>query len=361
MALLWMDSFDHYVTADLLAKWTGSGVTGAGAAISIHATAGRRGSGAFRVAHGLGTNDTGYCQKTLAPADATVIVGCAMSLPSGLAGGSGCQVASIRDGATAQITLRLNADLTLSVVRGTTTGTVLGTTAAAVSSGVMTYLELKILIHASAGTVDLRINGASALSLTGQNTRNTGTAQWTSIVLGQLDVQSGTMTGAAGKLSDYDDLYVLDGTGAAPWNAFLGDVRVDVRNVTAEGAASDWTPSTGTDNAATIDDAAPNGDTDYNSTSTPGAIDTFVVQDAPVTGAVLYGVQIVLSLRKTDAGACTVAPAIRHSGTNYLGSDLSPSTSYAYGLQVYATNPGTSAQWTEAGFNAAELGYKRTT
>ena len=31
MALLFMDSFDHYVTADLLEKWTTAGVGGTGA------------------------------------------------------------------------------------------------------------------------------------------------------------------------------------------------------------------------------------------------------------------------------------------------------------------------------------------
>ena len=69
--------------------------------------------------------------------------------------------------------------------------------------------------------------------------------------------------------------------------------------------------------------------------------------------------QHCLSLKKTDAGVCTVAPVIRHSGVDYPGAAITPGTSYAYGLAIAATNPGTSAAWTEAGFNAAEFGYKR--
>jgi hypothetical protein len=65
-------------------------------------------------------------------------------------------------------------------------------------------------------------------------------------------------------------------------------------------------------------------------------------------------------MEKTDAGAATLAPVIRHAGVDYPGADLSPGTTYAYGLQIAQVNPGTGASWTEAHFNAAEFGIKRT-
>jgi len=79
-----------------------------------------------------------------------------------------------------------------------------------------------------------------------------------------------------------------------------------------------------------------------------------------VAGAVVYGVQHCLDAKKMDAGPATIAPVIRHSGTDYVGAGLSPGLSYAGLLQVAATNPGTSAQWTVTDFNAAEFGYKKT-
>ena len=93
---------------------------------------------------------------------------------------------------------------------------------------------------------------------------------------------------------------MLDGSGPAPFNDFLGDVRVDARYPTAEGANSAWTPLSGTDNALMVDDpgppytpgGGPDDDTTYNSTLTVGAVDTHVIQDAPVTGAVFYGAQL---------------------------------------------------------------------
>jgi hypothetical protein len=157
----------------------------------------------------------------------------------------------------------------------------------------------------------------------------------------------------------FDDFYVLDGTGPAPLNGFLGDCRVDVRLPTAAGATTGWTPSAGA-NWAAVDDAAPNADTDYVSAATSPLTDTYTIQDAPVPGALLYGVQLCASLKKSDAGTCSVAPVVRHSGVDYPGTAVNPGTAYAFAVVPYGTNPGTGAPWTEADFNAAEFGIKRT-
>jgi hypothetical protein len=159
---------------------------------------------------------------------------------------------------------------------------------------------------------------------------------------------------------DYDDLYVLDGSGPAPRNDFLGDCRVDVRLPTAQGNSHAWTPTPVVDNALNVDDPAPDDETTYNATTTVGATDTLVVQDAAVAGGTLFAVQLSLNQRKTDAGTCTIAPVVRHAGVDYPGAGLNPGTTYVYGVTPYNTNPGTAAAWTEADFNAAEFGYKRT-
>jgi hypothetical protein len=330
MALLFMDSFDHYVTADLIEKWTSS-ASGFFGTVAINATGGRRGSGSFRFAlTNNNSNGFGGLAKTLTPSDATGIMGFAVTIPVGTVGTVGMALASLRDSGTAQVTLRANSNNTISVVRGLANGTVLGTTTATFTSGVFFHIEWKVAIHPSAGTVDVRLNGTSVLSLTGQNTRATANTSWNGVVLGFTEQVSNSAS-ANNTNTDFDDLYVLDGSGAAPWNAFLGDCRVDVRNPTAAGATTGWTPSTGS-NWQNVDDAAPNDDTDYNSTSTTNAVDTFVVQDAPVVGATIFGIQHCLSMKKMDAGTCSVAPVVRHSGVDYVGSDISPSTSYSRGL-----------------------------
>jgi len=244
------------------------------------------------------------------------------------------------------------------VMRGTANGTVLATSSGSIASVIPAYLELKVKIDPALGTVELHMNGATAFApLTNQNTRITANSAWNGIALGSAEVNTNSwVNGSSGSL-DYDDLYVLDGAGAAPWNTFLGDVRVDASSPTGPGTTTQWSPSAGA-NWQCVDEKPPNDDTDFVESMTSGAIDTFVVPDAPV-GAIIFGVQQCIALKKTDAGSGSAAPIIRHSNVHYPGATLSPSTTYGYGLQINQVNPGTSAQWTEADFNAAEFGYKR--
>jgi hypothetical protein len=349
MALLFIDSFDHYATADLAAKWTVGAGAGLGTNTVLAAAGGRRSSGGLQSSAASGLSVQPLVSKTLAPGDATLIAGFAYK-PGVVA--ADYPLFTVGDNTAYHCGVYGTATGALNVRRGPNyTGTVLGTTSAALPTGSFTYIEIKITISDTVGVVIIRFNGTTVLSLSSVDTKDAPLLGWT---------QVGWHTLHNGGTAQYlDDVYVLDGTGAAPGNAFLGDVRVDARVPTGAGATTAWTPSAGA-NYTCVDDAAPNGDTDYVSTTTVGATDTYALQDVAVPGATIYGVQHCLNLKKLDAGACSVAPVIRVSGTDYPGADLAPTTSYAYGLQIAAVNPGTGAAWTESGFNAAEFGMKKT-
>jgi hypothetical protein len=140
-----------------------------------------------------------------------------------------------------------------------------------------------------------------------------------------------------------------------PLNDFFGRVRVDARVPTGAGATTGFTPLAGS-NWQNVDDAAPDDDTTYSSATTV-VTDTFVVQDAPVAGATIFGVQHNLSMKKSDAGVCTVAPVIRHSGADNVGSNINPSTSY--GLAVNQTTQVHQLSGLKL-ISMHEFGYKRT-
>ena len=63
---------------------------------------------------------------------------------------------------------------------------------------------------------------------------------------------------------------------------------------------------------------------------------------------------------KTDAAARSIAPVIRHSGSNNVGSNIALATNTLWYAQVYETNPGTSSGWTKSDVDAAEFGVKVT-
>lgn len=342
MALLFCDSFDH---AEPSTKWS----TQLSSGWPTTTSSGRHSSN--RVSVG---NNTGAA-KTLSPSSSSTGV-CGFAFMYVNANGASVPLVGFFEGTSGHVSVSVNSDASLSVIRGGDTsnsaGTVLATTAAGVvSNSAWHYVELSCTIHDTTGAYDLQVDGVSLVSGTNVDTRNGGTGVWTRFV----------MISRGSQATYYlDDLYVSDQSGAAPWNTFLGDIRVDAGFPTAEGNSSAWTPLSGTDNALMVDETAPDGDTTYVSTDTVTNKDTYVVSDVVPTGAAVYGVQVNLHAKKSDAGTSTICPVVRNSTTDYDGTDIPLSTSYVTYSQMYQTNPGTAAQWTESEVDAAEFGVKRT-
>jgi hypothetical protein len=362
MALLFMESFDHLAIADIATKWTQL-AAGAGTAqdASGLTAVGRHSSNGWKSANpGTFGLITKALLRVLTPGDNTFITGFGFRSvtpfstlynstdPNTNNAGSACLLMARNAGAD-QCWVRVDSVGTLSVYRGST---LLGTTSVALTQNVYAYIEVLLTIHNTTGVVTIRVNGTTCLSLTGQNTRAGGANAWN-------ELRVGGACCTAPIEWNYDDLYVLDGAGAAPVNTFLGDCRVDACADTAPGANTGWTPSAGA-NWQCVDDATPNGDTDYTAATTIGMTDTFVAADMPVAGATIYGVQHCLTVKKMDAGAASIAPVVRHAGVDYPGADLNPGTTYAVVSQIATVNPGTGLQWTVAGVNAAEFGYRKT-
>lgn len=353
--LLFMDSFDHYLTADAQGKfWILTGAMGIGSLGGRHTT---------NSIHAGASGDTAI--RPIGSTSPTVIVGVAVKSPLG---GGPNNLLSIWDGGTAvnQVFLQLNpSDGTISAWRGAATSvgvgnvtgaTLLGTSAPALVSNVYAYLECRVVLSDTVGQVEVRVNGTQVLLLTGIDTiASTGSPSpyWTSIALGTSGASTVTPVPV-----DWDDLYVCDGSGAAPWNAFLGDCRVDSRIPTGPGSSTQWTGTPGL-NWLNVKDTTPNADTDYN-TGLAAQTDLFDMQDVVAPGVAIFGLQHNLSYKKLDNGLCTITPMIRHAGNNYAGAGLTPTTNYTYGVQVAATNPATGVAWTETDFNAAQFGYRRT-
>jgi hypothetical protein len=331
MALIFMDGFDHYATADMAKKW--SAVVGN----TIATTQGRRGGGALNG----GASASNYLSKTLPGNFSTLIVGFAFN-PSGSYPSSSSKVLEFLDAGTNQCSLLVNLDGTLLVNR---LGTTIGSTTAAIPLSGFSYIEIKITFHNTAGTVDLRLNGTSVLSLTGLNTRNTANAFANSVRLGQY--------GSSQSNSYFDDFYICDTSGTLN-NNFLGDVRIDTLFPNADGSNSQFTPSTGTAHFACVDETLPLT-SDFVSASTIGFKDSYALTD--LTGAAtVLAVQVSNLAYKDDAGFRQGANLIRSGSTEAQGATVTLSTTTLYTVSVHETDPATSAAWTQTAVNAMEAG-----
>lgn len=333
MALLFMESFDGYGgTAAHATKW--STMSGLGTSSPAPRT------GTHRVAS-VGTGIV----RPISPGSATLIVGVAFYW-SGINQGSVILWPNAAPfGTFAQCALTLDEDSKVSVRAPYNNSAALGTSADAVLvTGSWNFIEWKITV-ANAGSYEVKVNGISVLSGSGDTQGQTATGV-------------GSMTFVTGTFNGFDDLYVLDSTGSMN-NDFIGDCKVErISPQAGNGANVGLTPSNGTDHGAMVDELPANDDTDYNAGSTAGVKDTYVFGDLASTG-VVKAVQLSVRAKKTDSPTKQLALVTRLGGVDYdSATQAVASTTYGQYQQILETRPSDGGTWTVADVNGAEFGLK---
>lgn len=252
-------------------------------------------------------------------------------------------------GATSHLNVIFDSVGHLVLRRGTTT---LATSAQTASAGVWYYLEVKATIADAGGVCVVRVDGVDWINFTG-DTRNAGTA--TTIdslrLIGAGSGTSGTIT--------WDDMYVCDGTGAAPYNDFIGDHKVETLRPAGNGASSQFVGSDGNsvDNYLLVNEVTPDP-ADYVGSGVAGSRDLYDTGDlAATTSGTVRAVQVQLYAAKSDAGTATVKTAIRSPSGVVDASTAQPlSTTYAMlNGPIRLTDPD-GAAWTIGTVNGMQVG-----
>ncbi len=333
MAVVLIEGFDHLSSANLTTKnWSLSANSSVGA--------GRFDGQSYAIAAGSGTGTT---NKTLPSTYTTLIAGCAIQVAA-LATGVNHFVLRTAAGAIVA-SISLNASHIWQVTNSAAAVIATGTTPVTINS--WNYIELKIFVNTgtpASGTCELHLNGATEIASTAGNFGSTA--------MGQVGLPGNNNS----VNMKWDDLYVLDTTGAAPRNTFLGDVRVETIYPTSDGAHTQWTPNSGSTHYTQVNETLADGDTTYVSDLTPNDLDTYGFGDID-TGATVYGLQVNLFARKDDANTRQIAPVIRQSGSDNVGTTVTMTTSYVTYSQLYNQDPA-SADWTPTNVNADEFGIK---
>lgn len=296
---------------------------------------GRAGGGAIRLNGGtiitphqltkvcsLGTEFTWHCGLMIeaAPGSDTVLV-------------------RFYEGSTLHIDVRVTSTRKLKVTRN---GTSLGTGTPSLTAGVWYQFAIHVKVHDTTGEIHTWIDNVADLSLTGQDTRNGGTS-------GTIDKYM--IRGEFGYSVRYDDIHAWTG------NANKGMSRIVGCLAASDGAHTDWTPSTGTDHFAMVDDASPDSDSTYVSSDTTANRDSYNMAPLGIDpGATIYALVARMVARKLDIGTRTLALFVRPVTTDYDGADQSPAYGYTQLSEAWETNPATAAAWTPAEIDATEVG-----
>lgn len=338
MAFRFMDSFDHYATASMGDKWTSVSNPEINSAYSR-----------FAGGQGLRMNQLTSQRNVVKVIDAqaTWVFGFALKIE----GYGTVDFFRLIDSSTTQLSLRMTSGGLIQLSRGSSGAAILGTGTLVFQPLVWYYVELKVTINDTTGAYEVRVDGASQFSGTSADTQATANASADRFqFLGSGDDNSSGP-------KQFDDLYVLDGTGGSN-DDFLGDLRIQAIYPNGNGNSSQLVGSDGnsTDNYLLVDETQPN-DADYVESSTPGDKDTYTYGNLTPTAGSVYAVQPIPRAAKTDAGTREIVSVARLSGTEEDGPVQTLSASVQYLYDIRSTKPG-GGSWSITDVNNAEFGIK---
>jgi hypothetical protein len=259
-------------------------------------------------------------------------------------------------GATGHIFISSTSTGAIEVRRGSHTGTLLGSVAAidgVTSQNTWYYFEFKVKLHDTTGTVEIKRDNVTVLSLTGQDTKNAGTKT----VFDCIYTTLGTVA-TSGVRWGMDDVYILNGDATAP-NNYLGCPRVQPLTPNADGTYSDYDGSDGNSiNNYLLVDERPHSSSDYNESDIAGEKDFYNLSNITfAANDVVQGVKMHVSVFNTDASTRDIKLDVRSGGTNHAGPAVSIGTGPVQQLKrLMAKNPVTTVLWTQAEVNALEAG-----
>ncbi len=332
--VLFADGFGGYSTpADAVAMgfWTSQTFSPSSPGIQTVGAYGRGGRPGLRISltnhSGIGYNN--YITKTMPTNNGTNITALAFrySAPHYFAHEP---FFTILDNATAQVSLAINLDGTVSVYTGDfgsgSPPTLLATSSYVIPANSFAQICIKAKIHASTGTIDVWFNGASSpdISLTGQNTAPSGSNTWTAGSLG-LRWLSNLFSSTPSVTWDFSDFVMKDSSlalgGGVGATSALGDVEVDwLQGLTGNGHYAEWSPSSGVNHGDMIKDLIPDSDGSYNEGGpTPGVRDTYFTAPLPTSGGTVLAVISEDVMKKGSIGTAEITPMVRSASVDTVG------------------------------------------
>ena len=216
-----------------------------------------------------------------------------------------------------------------------------------------TYIEVKGTIADAGGTVEVRFNGTVIMNAT-CDTNNAGT--------GVFSIYHG---GGTGWQQYTDDMYMLDTTGGAPYNNYLGDISVQTLLPNGNGDLSEWTNSAGNStNNSTYVDETDSSATDYVGASAANKTDLYQVADVVTANAttVLAVQELVYGAKVMGGTSPTIVPVAKGTlGTVRTDTALAAqSTTYQSQIGDIRTTDPDGNPLTVATVNAMQVGVKTT-
>jgi len=224
----------------------------------------------------------------------------------------------------------------------------------AITFDVFQFLEVQFTCDGT-DTVQVWVDGVEKIALTSSlNLRQSGAGGFGQLMLGGQASTTSFNT-------YYDDLYILDSSGDAPFNDRLGDQKLDGHLPTADGTGHDWT-HTAASVYQSINVVGSAYATNYTQSDTVGQRAGVAI--TPNSFTTIHAVTIRAYCRNPGGGTAKFRPYVKIGGTRYYGDEVTlPADTCDLREYVWYKNPALSPPndaWTTAALGSAELGWETT-
>lgn len=344
MTLLFMDGFDDGLTEEKWDSFFNFGL-GTGTRLTVN---GRNGGGLLLDGGNISGGSESAVKNLGAGAHNTIIVGFAVYL-NNLGGGEVYSLPRfVASDGTDQVNIGIVPGGSFVVRRGAHNGTVLGS-GGSISATEFHYLEVKVFVHDTTGSVEIRVDGVTQLSLTNVDTKASSTDDAIGVLEFRVTDDDNTII---------DDLYICNGAGSVN-NDFLGDCVVETLLPTGNGAHSDFVGSDAdsTDNYLLVDEATPDL-ADYVESSTAAEQESYAFADLSAGVTAVHGVQMAAYVSKPVAGTAALKALTRQGGVDYASAALATPSAAGIARHLWELNPADSAAWEKADVDGAEFGVE---
>jgi hypothetical protein len=137
-------------------------------------------------------------------------------------------------------------------------------------------------------------------------------------------------------------------------------VFIKLASASADGTTITWTPSAGS-NYQCISELPPAAfpdTTTYVTTTVSGNSDTYAVTNAPADAGPIRDVRVFAYARRDGTGIQRTRTLVRSGGTTYDSAGTVSGTSWLWRSAAVPIDPATGVGWVVAGLNDAEFGVK---
>ncbi|MDD2903721.1 MAG: hypothetical protein PHU44_14950 [Syntrophales bacterium] len=251
----------------------------------------------------------------------------------------------LRSGGTWILSISRNASGYLEVRSGQN-GTLLATGVTPTINGKWYVVELHLKLADSGGIVELRLDGNLECTFIGDTKPGSDTTvdnlYW--------------ISWGSGPEYFIDDVIVNDLSGSIN-NSWPGGLKLFLVKPVADAGPKEWTPSSGTDHYALLNELPPSGD-DYLRATASDLIDLFDLEDLPAEAQSVKAVALdFFGLKGSTVAPSRIAQIVSLGGIDYVQADQDLPLAQGLVRKFLDTNPA-GGNWNVATVNAMLSGIK---